>query len=211
MPETSDDQRASHARVVMMLKAPLEGYAKTRLASSIGDQGAQDAYEELLKVIFDSLEGLPDMELRVSPKECLNWARSMCRRPDWSVQWQGDGNLGERLERAARETLIHHSAVILIGADCPYIQPEDIAKAFAALETHEAVIGPARDGGYWLLGLKKPFPDLFTRMPWSTHQVFQETVHRLERMRVPYQRLRLLEDVDELGAWQRFQSHRSTD
>ena len=211
MPETSDDQRALHARVVMMLKAPLEGYAKTRLASALGAPGAQDAYEELLKVLFDSLEDLPDMELRVSPKESLKWAQSMCRRPDWSVQWQGDGNLGERLERAARETLIHHSAVILIGADCPYIQPEDIAKAFAALETHEAVIGPARDGGYWLLGLKKPFPDLFTRMPWSTHQVFQETVHRLERMRVPYQRLRLLEDVDELGAWQRFQSNRSTD
>ena len=211
MPETSDDQRALHARVVMMLKAPLEGYAKTRLASALGAPGAQDAYEELLKVLFDSLEDLPDMELRVSPKESLKWAQSMCRRPDWSVNGRGMENLGERLERAARETLIHHSAVILIGADCPYIQPEDIAKAFAALETHEAVIGPARDGGYWLLGLKKPFPDLFTRMPWSTHQVFQETVHRLERMRVPYQRLRLLEDVDELGAWQRFQSHRSTD
>lgn len=210
MPETSDDQRASHARVVMMLKAPLEGYAKTRLASSIGDQGAQDAYEELLKVIFDSLEGLPDMELRVSPKESLNWAQSMCRRPDWSVQWQGDGNLGERLERAARETLVHHSAVVLIGADCPYIEPQDIAQAFASLETHEAVIGPARDGGYWLLGLKRPFPDLFTRMPWSTHQVFQETVNRFERKGVPYQTLRLLEDVDELSAWRRFQSHRST-
>ena len=101
--------------------------------------------------------------------------------------------------------------MVLIGADCPYIQPQDIAQAVASLETHEAVIGPARDGGYWLLGLKKLFPDLFTRMPWSTHQVFQETVHRLERMRVPYQRLRLLEDVDELSAWQRFQSHRSTD
>ena len=69
MPETSDDQQASHARVVMMLKAPLEGYAKTRLASVLGAQGAQDAYEELLKAIFDSLEGLPDIELRVSPKE----------------------------------------------------------------------------------------------------------------------------------------------
>lgn len=211
MPETSDDQRALHARVVMMLKAPLEGYAKTRLASALGAPGAQDAYEELLKVLFDSLEDLPDMELRVSPKESLKWAQSMCRRPDWSVQWQGDGNLGERLERAARETLIHHSAVVLIGADCPYIQPQDIAQAVASLETHEAVIGPARDGGYWLLGLKKPFPDLFTRMPWSTHQVYQETVRRLERMGVPYQRLRLLEDVDELSAWQRFQSHCSTD
>ena len=121
MPETSDDQRALHARVVMMLKAPLEGYAKTRLASTLGNQGAQHAYEELLKLLFDSLEDLPDMELRVSPKESLKWAQSMCRRPDWSVQWQGDGNLGERLERAARETLVHHSAVVLIGADLSLI------------------------------------------------------------------------------------------
>jgi len=192
---------------VVLLKAPLPGFAKTRLAADLGEAKALKAYQTLLECLLDQLACLDRVELRVTPPESVDWALGICRRPSWVVGSQGEGDLGDRLRRAVQSALRHHQAVVVIGADCPYINHKDITQALEGLITHDAVIGPAEDGGYWLIGLKRDHPDLFTGISWSESTVYHQTIERLSHAGLTVKRLRSLEDVDEQGAWCRFLQH----
>jgi hypothetical protein len=117
---------------------------------------------------------------------------------------QADGDLGERL-RTAFDDAFHAGTerVIALGSDCPAMQSSDLRDAEAALTEADAVIGPATDGGYWLLGLTRSLhphlPSLFNDMPWSTDRVSAETIRRLARVGAQPVTLRTLSDVDEPG------------
>ena len=111
---------------------------------------------------------------------------------------QGDGDLGVRLLRAAEPP------VILIGADIPDLSAARLRAAAAALQDAPAVIGPAEDGGYYLLGLRVPMPFLFEAMPWGTDQVFTITAERLAGCGVVPALLPMLADLDrpeDLARW----------
>ena len=101
--------------------------------------------------------------------------------------------------------------IVVIGSDCPQVEMEDIRTAWSALETHDLVLGPATDGGYWLIGLNRPRPELFHDMAWSGPEVLRETLRRAEQAGLRFRLLRELEDVDDLESWNRFCSRAGGD
>ena len=185
-------------RLVLFTRYPEPGRAKTRLIPALGPDGAARVHRRLTErsVAAMRASGLP-IELRVTGAE-----------PDAFAAWlgddlvfilQGDGDLGERLTRASAD-----APVILLGADTPALSANHLTDAAAALERSDAAIGPAEDGGYWLVGLARPMPLLFVDMPWSTDAVFALTRARLVDAGVEPVLLATLADCDrpeDLAGW----------
>ncbi len=194
-------------QLIVFVKAPRPGGVKTRLAQSIGPAAACAAYVRLVDTLLDRLAPLPGVELRYSPddaeSEISHWLR-----PGWRASPQGDGGLGERLARAFASTF-HEGATraAVIGSDCPAIAPSDIEETWVALERVDVVLGPAEDGGYWLIGLRHPQPQLFLNIEWSTSSVLRQTLDRSAASRLECHLLRPLADVDTVEDWHRLQAN----
>lgn len=193
-------------RIIVFLRAPRSGQVKTRLAATLGDAAACEAYRLMVEFALRAVRatGLP-VELRYTPDdagaEIAGWAE-----PGWVVSPQGDGDLGERLIRAAVASVASgFQKTIIVGTDCPYLTTGDFHEALAALEDHEVVIGPARDGGYWLIGLRGEAPVLFQGIPWSSSGVLAATLQQARAANLRVRCLRELEDIDTIQEWERFQ------
>lgn len=194
--------------IIVFVKAPRPGLVKTRMARVAGDTAACLAYRTLAGCLFRNLQGLKHLEICHSPdspeaaREVDPW-----RQPGWTLSSQGEGGLGERMARAIRRGLDRgHPAVAIIGSDCPWIQPGDLEAASSALLQGgtDVVLGPAEDGGYWLIGARGDFPELFEGIAWSTDTVLEQTLDRASRSRRSVHQLRLLSDVDTWEDWLRF-------
>lgn len=191
-------------RLLVFLRAPREGQVKTRLAREIGPVAALEAYRALLQRTLDAAADFGAVELRFTPADALPLVEPLLR-PGWTAVAQGDGDLGGRLDSAFRDAFRDgFQRVMVVGSDCPEIGPEDLGLADERLSETDVVLGPAHDGGYWLLGLRRPAPFLFRDMPWSTPQVFAETVRRVEAAGLRLGRLRELADVDTAADWRRW-------
>lgn len=182
-------------RVALFTRWPRPGEAKTRLIPALGADGAAALHKRLTErmVAVVKAAGLA-LEVRSTGADAQafrDWLGA-----DLTVVDQGEGDLGARLARAAAT-----APVLLLGADVPDVTPALLREAAAALMAHPLVIGPAEDGGYWLLGLAVPMPQLFEGVAWGTDAVFAET---LARAPVPPVRLRVLADLDrpeDLARW----------
>lgn len=115
---------------------------------------------------------------------------------------QVSGDLGDRLRAGFEEVLAQHDRALVIGSDCAAITPQIIERAIRELDTHDAVIGPVTDGGYYLLGLKNPLPDVFSSINWSTETVFAETATALIRHGLTFATLSVLTDIDHESDWE---------
>ncbi|MFB3107603.1 MAG: TIGR04282 family arsenosugar biosynthesis glycosyltransferase, partial [Pseudomonadales bacterium] len=124
----------------------------------------------------------------------------------WSLtlRKQVGDDLGERMAHAISACLEAGSSALIVGSDCPTITAAYIRQAAAVLDTHDLVLGPAEDGGYGLIGLRHPAPELFTGMLWSTAEVFAQTVARANCLGLSWSVLETLWDVDDEPGWQRF-------
>ena len=194
----------SEERLFIFLKAPRPGAVKTRLAESIGASEAAAAYQILVETLLAKLALLSDVQLRFSPDDALSEIEPWLR-PHWQARAQGEGDLGQRLERAFGEAFTEGvNRVVVIGSDCPELTAEDIRAAWAALARDDLVLGPAKDGGYWLIGLKSRQPSLFHSMPWSTDKVLEETLDRARHSGLTFKLLRELSDVDTEQDWLSF-------
>jgi rSAM/selenodomain-associated transferase 1 len=190
--------------LIVFLKAPRPGAVKTRLAEALGAEAACAAYRQLVQTLLRRLAVLSNVELCFTPDDAaaeINpWAHQT-----WSLVPQGDGDLGRRLQRASTRAFTGGAQrVVIIGSDCPEVSATDIEAAWSALRTHDVVLGPATDGGYWLVGLRRAQPDLFTRISWSTGAVLRETFDRARAASLSVHLLRELGDVDTLVDWQQF-------
>ena len=191
-------------RLVVFLKAPRLGAVKTRLAASLGDEAARGAYRALVETLLGRLRPLSGAELRFAPDDGRGEIEPWLP-PGWSARPQGEGGLGEKLGRAFEEHFDGGGrGMVIIGSDCPYVTPADIHSAWLALETHDLVLGPARDGGYWLIGLNQPNSRLLAGIPWSTAEVLNETLRRAAELEFRVQLLRELDDVDDEAGWHAF-------
>lgn len=174
----------SPARIVIITKAPIAGFAKTRLIPALGADGAARLARRLLeRTVRTALEArLGAVELCVTPApEHPVWPTlDLPAGLDWSEQ--GEGDLGARLARAAQRTIAAGETAILIGTDCPELTPTHLQAAAAALHEHDAALVPSADGGYALLAIRRFHPLLFTAMPWSTDVVARETLRRIGRL-----------------------------
>ncbi len=194
-------------RLIVFLKAPRPGFVKTRLAAALGPDGACAAYVDLVATLLHRLRKRSDVELRFTPDDAAGEVRPWVR-PGWILEPQGKGDLGARLGRATDEAFKNgHGPVVVIGADCPEVSSRDVDKAveLMAQGKAEVVLGPARDGGYWLIAMKKPWTGLFSGIPWSTERVLVETSARAQKLGLKVKELRMLTDVDDLADWEAMQ------
>lgn len=177
-------------RILVFAKAPLPGRVKTRLIPALGAEGAARLAAEMLEAtIAESLATGLAVELRGDP-DPAGWYEG----PPVEFSAQGEGGLGERLARAAA---CAPDSVILIGTDCPDLNRDRLSSAAESLERHDAVIHPAEDGGYVLLGLRRSHPSLFDGIAWSTAAVAAETIARIRALGWSLDLRETLRDVDE--------------
>jgi hypothetical protein len=194
----------SNERVIIFVKAPRPGTVKTRLAKTMGAEAACGVYRRLVETVLEQLASLDDVELRFAPDDAAAEVRPWLQ-PSWQARPQGEGDLGQRLQSAFADAFAAGAErVVIIGSDCPEVQATDVREAWTELKIHDLVIGPATDGGYWLIGLKQPQPKLFDGMAWSSENVLGETLARAKANHLRIQLLRILNDVDTEEDWQQF-------
>lgn len=186
-------------RIVIIAKLPLAGYAKTRLSPALGEEGAARLAGRMLHhTVRTTLAAqIGPVELCAAPTSAHpGWkALALPGALDWSDQ--GEGDLGQRMARAAARTLAQGETLLLIGTDCPALTSDHLRTAAAALgDQHEALI-PTFDGGYALLGLAEMTPSVFIDMPWSTADVAHLTLKRLSAAGRRVQIGPTLHDIDE--------------
>ncbi len=181
-------------RLVVMVKAPRPGLVKTRLGREIGMvEAAWWMRHQLHRLMRELRDPRWQLSLAVAPDAAIS-------APDWPSdlpkQPQGSGDLGARMARAFRRA--PPGPVCIVGADIPGLRRRHVAQAFRALGQADAVIGPAPDGGYWLIGFgaTAPLPaTLFHGVRWSTRHARADTVANLRGHRIAY--LQELADVDD--------------
>ncbi len=195
---------ARHTRIVIVAKAPLPGQVKTRLIPALGADGAASLAAQMLRAtVAEALEAArrnPGLSVELAAAPDLGhpfWRDYSVARSELMLVEQGEGDLGQRLWRAAERNVAGGQSVILIGTDCPAINADLLQQAAEALAAAPAVMAPTADGGYALLGLTRVDESLFTDMPWSTDVVAAETLARLQRLDWPVQSLAQLRDIDE--------------
>lgn len=200
--ERSGAQRggAVPAKVVgVFAKAPMPGKVKTRLAADIGDASAVDIYRAMGRATVDVLRG-GDYRLVVfgapADEASLGSIARWLGREGIEVRPQSDGDLGRRLATAVESVLADSDAVVIVGTDIPDVDQETVREAFAALRYHDVVLGPSTDGGYYLVGLTRPCPELFENVEWSTPRVLSQTLARIEASSLTVALLDAKTDVD---------------
>ncbi|MCU0331558.1 MAG: TIGR04282 family arsenosugar biosynthesis glycosyltransferase [Candidatus Kapabacteria bacterium] len=183
--------------VVVFIKEPRPGYVKTRLAASVGNDAAARLYRVLVETVLDSLHGLPARIICA-----LDRPAALHTVPDWlGRHWtyiiQQEGDLGNKLHRAVADVRQSgYRNVIIIGTDAPEVNAEIILKAQHALQTVDVVIGPAYDGGYYLIGTSRPLDHLFQDISWSTDEVLQQTLQACMKEHATVHLLEPLRDID---------------
>lgn len=180
--------------LIIFLKHPQLGLCKTRLAKTIGDINALKIYQKLLQHTHHITQNLPVQKYLYFDKPSdnpLNWAGN------YKIEYQNQGNLGSKMEQAFAEVFNRqHYPVIIIGTDCMELSTQIINDAYRQLNYYDVVIGPAKDGGYYLLGLNNPTPQIFKNIEWSSHTVLSDTIKTVQNLGLSYCFMPLLSDVD---------------
>jgi rSAM/selenodomain-associated transferase 1 len=187
------------AAILVFARAPVPGAAKTRLIPRLGAWRAARLQARLtaraLKTALAAHCGR--VELHASPRRTHDFFVYCGKRFKVDVKAQAGKDLGERMHHSVARALRRHKAVIVIGTDCPALTARDLCRAARLLSGGcEAVLAPAEDGGYALIGLTKVSPRLFSGVAWGTSVVYAETAARLASAGYRWRRLRTVWDVD---------------
>jgi rSAM/selenodomain-associated transferase 1 len=186
--------------LAVFVKHPTPGAVKTRLAAAIGPEAAARLYRALAEHVLDATTPSPGEYERLvffDPREALSEMRNWL--PGVRLLAQAEGDLGARMSDAfARAFARGAGRVVLVGTDAPGVSRETVREAFDALDTADLVLGPAEDGGYYLVALRTPRPELFAGMAWSTPSVREETLARAGAAGLSVRGLAPLHDIDTL-------------
>lgn len=182
--------------LLIFAKNPELGKAKTRLAKTIGDKKALWVYKELLKHAQKITQDLP-VDKAVFYTSFIE-EDDLWQNEVYQKQLQIEGGLGEKMLQAFEWGFESgYTKIVIIGTDCYELTSEILEQAFEKLVKNKVIIGPAQDGGYYLLGMKKAIPEIFENKKWSTESVLKDTVQDLETLQLSYNLLPMLRDVDE--------------
>jgi uncharacterized protein len=190
---------ASAIPIAVFAKAPVPGEVKTRLVPLLGDIAAAELHALLVRrALATALDAaLGPVELWCAPDRGHPFFESCAIEFDVPLRDQDAGDLGERMLATFTTLLAYAPAAILIGSDAPSLHAADLAAAAAVLrDGKDAVFQPAEDGGYVLVGLRRPIESLFRGMRWSRHDVWSETRARLEKSAIAWAALDTRWDVD---------------
>lgn len=194
--------------LIIFTRYPEPGNTKTRLIPVLGAEGAATLQRQMTEhklAEVDKLLSFYPLSVEVhfaggNEQLMQEWLGSslVYRR-------QSEGDIGDRMASAFQLSFAAGmTAGVLIGSDCPDLNASLMAEAFQLLRQHDLVLGPALDGGYYLIGLRRLIPELFTGIPWSTAEVLQQTITIAKRLGLAVAKLPLLSDVDrpeDLSVW----------
>lgn len=188
------------AALIIFIKNPELGKAKTRLAKSVGDKEALEIYKILLNHTRDTTINL-DQDI------FLYYSNFIDDHDDWPSEkyhkkLQRGVDLGERMMDAFVDILSFYKKVVIIGSDCIALEKKHIIQAFDQLDHNEVVLGPSLDGGYYLMGLKKSHIPLFIGIPWSSGNEYSLTRQRALSNGLKLFNLEPLNDIDTIADWQ---------
>ncbi|MBU0479662.1 MAG: TIGR04283 family arsenosugar biosynthesis glycosyltransferase [Proteobacteria bacterium] len=186
----------SSEKLLIFTRYPTAGSTKTRLIESLGGEGAADLQRRMSERTVAVARTLPaDLEVRYfggSREQVSSWLGDAIR-----IQDQGEGDLGVKMARAFAESFAEgYQRVIIIGADCPSLTAAILSEGFTELKDRQMVLGPAEDGGYYLLGLTRSCPALFEDQPWGTSGVLDNTLAVADKLGLEYRLLEKLHDID---------------
>ena len=183
----------------LFAKRPVPGAVKTRLAAAIGADSAARFYEASLRTLLSRVQGL-DLRRVIAHAGGSDVDRAWFRQFEGYELWsQPAGGLGEILAAWFDFACAADDRVLVIGSDSPTLPLEYIRDAIVALDSHDCVIGPAHDGGYYLLGLQRPVPQLLEGIEWSGPQVFSQTLERAAEQGLRVIQLPAWNDIDEVA------------
>ena len=192
--------------LIIFVRKPESGKVKTRLAATIGDEKALAVYIQLL-------EHTNQISKSVFADKFVFYFNEIEQNDIWSSEifvkkLQREGDLGEKMGGAFSDLFDEgYGQVVIIGSDCPQLTTQIIEDAFDMLLQNDAVLGPADDGGYYLLGIKKLHAELFSEITWSTDKVLSQTIEVCDRAVLTYGLLPVLTDIDteaDLNSMQHF-------
>jgi rSAM/selenodomain-associated transferase 1 len=185
--------------VIVFAKAPVAGLAKTRLAPALGSAGAAALAARMLEhTVAQALAArIGPVEVCAAPDAAHPAFARLAARGRVTLANQGDGDLGQRMQRAFSRALAVHGRALLIGTDAPALDAAVLRAAARALDAHDAVFVPTFDGGYVLIGLRRADPPYFADLPWSTPEVMRVTRARLRAAGLRWAELQPLADIDE--------------
>jgi rSAM/selenodomain-associated transferase 1 len=185
--------------LIIFIKNPELGKVKTRLAQDVGDEKALTIYKDLLAYTrCISLKTVADKVFVFHSPTLAD--ENLWKKDQFQNRVQAAGDLGDKMSDAINQVILEgYQEVCLIGSDCFEISEAHINNAFESLNEKDVVIGPAKDGGYYLLGQKKLHPQIFDKMPWSKSNLLDTTQMVLAVNGIKYKLLEVLSDVDYIG------------
>jgi hypothetical protein len=190
------------AALIILQKNEELGKVKTRLAVTVGEEKALEIYRILISYTYQVIQDLPLTTYIFFSNFIPN---SVADIPsNFVLRLQEGENLGERMSNAFQ--LLFKSGyqrILILGTDCAQLESRHITDAIQKLDEKDVVIGPAEDGGYYLLGMKKSTTSLFEGIEWSTSQVFSQTIEKLTRAELSYGIIETLSDVDVEEDWEK--------
>lgn len=211
-------QAAIVERLIIFTRYPEPGKAKTRLMPALSAEAAADVHRQMTEYTLAQVQ--PLQKNRSLTVEVWFAGGDRAQMEAWlgtglRYQPQPDGDLGDRMMQAFQSAFDSGvMAAIIIGTDCPELTDALLVQAFQSLQQTEVVLGPATDGGYYLIGLRRSIPDLFQAIAWSTDRVLQQTVAIAETLNCSLALLPMLTDVDrpeDLPVWETIKKTRPTD
>jgi uncharacterized protein len=198
---------------IVFTRYPLPGKTKTRLIPALGEAGAADLHRQMTDRTLAQVRQLQADRVAIEihytgatgDRELADWLGA-----DLVYRAQGEGDLGERMACSMQKTLqAGCDRVIIIGTDCPGLNTDILQLAFQQLGDRDLVLGPAIDGGYYLIGLRRFIPELFTGISWGTSVVRQQTIEIATKLGLSMGGLPLLADIDrpeDLPIWEQINS-----
>lgn len=188
--------RNNNRVLIILVKEPVAGKVKTRLARSLGPDTAASVYRKMAERIWSATEAGYGRWLVYAPADAGDGIKGWLPGADCYLP-QVEGDFGIRLSEAVRAAFeAGAEAVIVVGTDVPELSSKKIEHAFAQLEAHPAVLGPSPDGGYWSIGLKRHCAEAFQGITWSSSDTFRQTFEALSRCGLAPHCLESLRDVD---------------
>ncbi len=190
------------AAIIIFMKNAEKGKVKSRLASTLGEDKALQIYKALLQHTRDTV-------LKIPVERLLYYSQDINLNDDWleaefHKYLQQGKSLGDRMTHAFKKAFMAFQNVVIVGSDCPQLSKKILTEAFDQLRHHPFVIGPAKDGGYYLLGMRQFSPEVFQNITWSTDTVFTATTKAIEKLGHTYHVLPTLSDVDYEEDWKAY-------
>lgn len=204
--------------LIVFTRCPLPGKTKTRLTPALGERGAANLQRDMTLHALSSVSQLREARDITVELHYAGGSESQAREAfggDWTYVRQTDGDLGEKMRRAAnRAFFLGAGGVVVMGTDCPGITADVIARALDATKDADVVFNPAKDGGYVLVAMRRPVPEIFEGIAWGGEAVLRDSLAAAKHMELKVELLEPLSDVDvadDLSVWYRADQTRRND